>query len=437
MFSLLSSSTSTTTMKRLFLSAPRRRIAHRSRRPVPCACVEKRRKSTGAGDTTAAAPAAAGDSPSVPEPSRNDLKIVALGTAIPFVGFGIMDNAILIVAGDAIDTSLGVMLGISTLCAAAIGNIVSDLAGVLLGTAVEDFTARHLRLPAPDLTAAQRNLRSVRLAGQLGCAAGITVGCVIGMFPLLLIDSDRVQARKREARLDGIFRDVVTEAGGLVGAAQTCLYLLVNEQEGENRAKSGFWGRKETASPVPDAHGRFLYAKYHDSMTDKGTVRKLERWIPLGRGIVSRAALTGESWNIANVHDEPDFVPDVGRDDAVSVRSMICVPVVDSHGRPIAVIQAVNKVGRGREDAGSDDGRSVPTSQEPRTFTDSDVQILKALASHISVSLQQMYEQEGEEVEHRLKSTIGLLKDYGLEGIRKDDEQQRGRIVRRPLFPED
>lgn len=38
------------------------------------------------------------------EPSYQTLKIVAIGQAIPFIGFGFMDNSILIVAGDAIDT---------------------------------------------------------------------------------------------------------------------------------------------------------------------------------------------------------------------------------------------------------------------------------------------------------------------------------------------
>jgi hypothetical protein len=53
----------------------------------------------------------------------------------------------MILAGDMIDTSLGVTLGISTMCAAAIGNIVSDVAGVMLGTVVEDFCSRYLNLP--------------------------------------------------------------------------------------------------------------------------------------------------------------------------------------------------------------------------------------------------------------------------------------------------
>jgi len=65
----------------------------------------------------------------VPEPTNRQLYVVALHQAIPFVGFGIMDNAILILAGEAIDVSLGVTLGISTMCAAAIGNIISDLSG--------------------------------------------------------------------------------------------------------------------------------------------------------------------------------------------------------------------------------------------------------------------------------------------------------------------
>lgn len=92
---------------------------------------------------------------------------------------------------------LGVKLGISTMCAAALGNIISDLAGVALGTIIEDavvkwsnrlekLTKGRIRLPPmPKLTYEQRNLRSVRFSTQMGCAVGITIGCIIGMFPLL------------------------------------------------------------------------------------------------------------------------------------------------------------------------------------------------------------------------------------------------------------
>jgi len=145
----------------------------------------------------------ANTSKNVPEPTNEQLKIVAMHQAIPFVGFGIMDNAILILAGETIDIYLGLTLGISTMCAAAIGNIISDVCGVAFGTVIEDallswskkiesITKGRVKLPPlPKLSYEQRNLRSVRLSGQMGCAVGLTVGCVIGMFPLLFFSSDK------------------------------------------------------------------------------------------------------------------------------------------------------------------------------------------------------------------------------------------------------
>ncbi|CAM9152537.1 unnamed protein product, partial [Phaeothamnion confervicola] len=66
----------------------------------------------------------------VQEPDQIALQRVALRNVPIFVGFGIMDNAILIVAGEYIDLTLGVALGISTMAAAALGNLVSDIFGV-------------------------------------------------------------------------------------------------------------------------------------------------------------------------------------------------------------------------------------------------------------------------------------------------------------------
>lgn len=53
--------------------------------------------------------------------------------------------------------------------------------------------------PLPKLTYEQRNLRSVRLSGQLGCAAGLTVGCVIGMIPLLFFSNDHAKDKEKES----------------------------------------------------------------------------------------------------------------------------------------------------------------------------------------------------------------------------------------------
>lgn len=314
-----------------------------------------------------------------------------------------MDNALLILAGDMIgefkegipllslssssflssqhvcfggatDQSLGVSLGISTMCAAAIGNIVSDVAGVMLGTVVEDFCAR-LGLPTPHLSEAQRTLRSVRLANQTGICVGLVVGCIIGMFPLLWIDTSKTVRLKRQAKLQELVQDVMEEAKSLVQAERTTLFLRV---------------ASEDTHMTPTGDGQYLYAKYHtnghphhhkeknnasvevggdgtdnalpsSSAVPRGNSREwakaaaaddfvgglppttTSRLIPLGRGIVSRSALTGQALNLYHVQAEPDFDPDTFDLHHVTVKNMLCVPVLDEQGRAIAVIQAINK----------------------------------------------------------------------------------------------
>lgn len=454
---------------------------------------------------------------SIPEPSFRNLQLVALTQAIPFVGFGFMDNAILIIAGDAIDTSLGIYLGISTLCAAAIGNIISDLAGIGLGTMIEDFCANVLKLPVADISAAQRTLRSVRTSSNLGMAVGMTFGCLLGMFPLLFIDSSKVEQLKKNAHLEALFQDVVTEAKHLIGAESTCLYLRVNvedkagssedQYQGVNSGKSGnfLFSASETHQIRPAVDGQHLYAMYyvvpnssravksppkeitenkassysdssekksttssgaHPKDTSKHSISGQEygsRFVPIGKGIVSRAVLTGEAWNIVDVRREPDFLPDLYEYDGSipeNLKHMIVVPVLDGRGQAIGVIRALNKQpqrSRGvttnakqtsleaavlAAKEGNDPEAAAAVMQvgggamvvAPGGFTDADVQILKSLASHISVSLQSVFRDEEHE-EMRLRDTIRILKEHGLEGI-ADPEVQKVTGKRRPsLFP--
>nr|CAH8875456.1 unnamed protein product [Trichobilharzia regenti] len=60
----------------------------------------------------------------------NQLKLVVAGSCLPFIGFGFLDNAIMIIAGEYIDLTFSAMLGISTMAAAGLGNLVSDLFGI-------------------------------------------------------------------------------------------------------------------------------------------------------------------------------------------------------------------------------------------------------------------------------------------------------------------
>uniref|UniRef100_A0A2K6TZR2 Transmembrane protein 65 n=2 Tax=Simiiformes TaxID=314293 RepID=A0A2K6TZR2_SAIBB len=119
-----------------------------------------------------------------PPPTPGQLRYVFIHNAIPFIGFGFLDNAIMIVAGTHIEMSIGIILGISTMAAAALGNLVSDLAGLGLAGYVEALASR-LGLSIPDLTPKQVDMWQTRLSTHLGKAVGVTIGCILGMFPLI------------------------------------------------------------------------------------------------------------------------------------------------------------------------------------------------------------------------------------------------------------
>ncbi|VCW98067.1 unnamed protein product, partial [Gulo gulo] len=119
-----------------------------------------------------------------PPPTPGQLRYVFIHNAIPFIGFGFLDNAIMIVAGTHIEMSIGIILGISTMAAAALGNLVSDLAGLGLAGYVEALASR-LGLSIPDLTPKQVDMWQTRVSTHFGKAVGVTIGCILGMFPLL------------------------------------------------------------------------------------------------------------------------------------------------------------------------------------------------------------------------------------------------------------
>ena len=441
-----------------------------------------RKNAGGARRSKSSAPAA--DAATEAVPPYQTLRWVAFTTGVPFIGFGFMDNAILIIAGDAIDTSLGVTLGISTLCAAAIGNIISDLAGIGFAASIEDFCATTLKLPVPILSTAQRQMRSVRMASQVGTAIGVTVGCVLGLIPLLFIDSNKADRLREKARLERLCLDVLNEAKSLVGAESTVLYLRVDKDEGRVHSKTQ---KRASDEILPDHHlsvkGAYLYAMYYvepqnrsksnpasvgtstknaimrmvsnrrqdipdsssdssksNSATSKGSDNEsgdakispaavpesfpsstiprpasISRVVPVGKGIISRAVLTGTTWNITgNLINEPDFYPLSIKTGAVTDQSQFrdcaVVPILDGQGRVIAVLEAFNKE---CEDESYPNSGSSSSSNDVYTggFTDMDVEILMSLASHVSVSLQKIYQDGEKEEDLGLKETIRILNE--------------------------
>lgn len=80
--------------------------------------------------STGPATASVAGTASAPRPTNSELWRLAIQQGLPFVGFGFLDNFIMIVAGESIETFLGASLVISTMAAAALGNTLSDVFGI-------------------------------------------------------------------------------------------------------------------------------------------------------------------------------------------------------------------------------------------------------------------------------------------------------------------
>lgn len=117
-------------------------------------------------------------------PTAEQLRRLAVIAATPCVVFGFLDNSIMLIAGDALDTALGVRFGLSALACAALGNIVADVTGQLSGGTIDAILRPYL--PHPKLTPSQQASREARATSAVASTLGIFAGCVLGCFPLLL-----------------------------------------------------------------------------------------------------------------------------------------------------------------------------------------------------------------------------------------------------------
>ncbi|CAE7322343.1 tmem65 [Symbiodinium sp. CCMP2592] len=132
------------------------------------------------------------------KPEGWQLRAHLLNSAVPMVAFGFMDNTVMLHAGNAIDATLGVTFGLSTLAAAACGQVCSDMAGVTFGGVIEALAAK-VGLPAAHLTEEQLSSGTVKRVGLMGSLLGVFSGCSLGLLNLFIIDTDRTRELKLAA----------------------------------------------------------------------------------------------------------------------------------------------------------------------------------------------------------------------------------------------
>jgi GAF domain-containing protein len=65
--------------------------------------------------------------------------------------------------------------------------------------------------------------------------------------------------------------------------------------------------------------------------------------LPLGKGLAGQAALSGETINVPDAYADPRFDRNIDLRTGFRTLNLLVVPVWGSRGRPVGVIQALNK----------------------------------------------------------------------------------------------
>jgi Transmembrane protein 65 len=140
------------------------------------------------------------------------------------IGFGFMDNFIMIQAGGYIDATLGVTMGLATLTAAAMGQVLSDVSGVLFGGTVERICEQLGLVKPSQLTHAQRALPLCRNVAMAGSVCGIIFGCMLGASSLLFVDLEAHDRHRRALELKDIVSNMVATEESFHG----CTFFLTS-----------------------------------------------------------------------------------------------------------------------------------------------------------------------------------------------------------------
>jgi len=269
-------------------------------------------------------------------PSKAQLRMLGLASALPFVGFGFLDNFLMIVSGEFIDSTLCVAFSFSTMAAAAIGNTISDCAGIFCGGAVEELASR-CGVEEPPMSRAQQQMWSTRVWQYGGQVVGIVIGCTLGCCPLLFMDHAKAERLKHEKEQQAVFQSMVEKVAQMLHADAAAL-MLVDRERGD---------------------------LYSNNVTQ--SIRHF-RWRKED-GFMGHAATTGKFVNVADVREDSHYDPLLHDDflgSGIKVQSLLCMPVWHK-GEVVGLINVINK--------------------KEGTFTTRDEDVLSAISTHVAVAM--------------------------------------------------
>jgi hypothetical protein len=248
--------------------------------------------------------------------------------------FVLFCSAVMITAGEAIDASIGVAFGLSTLTAAGLGQCCSDVAGITSGGLV-DACANRLRLPHHHLTEGQLDLKACRISRVVGSCVGVVVGCLLGMNVLFFMDTNAVERAKKAKELTSIFESIVDNGHNLVHADRATLWMVEGDE---------LWSQVAVGA------------------------KKLVR-VPKDSGVVGDVIKSGKNIIHIDPYSDEHFDANVDKLFGYTTKTMLTVPVKKEGGQVIGAIQMHNKL--------NDDGTDG-------VFTIHDERMVEMLASHVA-----------------------------------------------------
>ncbi len=104
--------------------------------------------------------------------------------------------------GEMIEMTVGAKAGLSTMAAAAVGNLFSDVTSIGFGKHVENMIAK-LGLGDAKLSPEQEQTPRARSLRTYGSMIGIGIGCILGMWPLLVFGGGKKEKDTGDATSGG------------------------------------------------------------------------------------------------------------------------------------------------------------------------------------------------------------------------------------------
>ncbi|CAG9482565.1 unnamed protein product [Plasmodium vivax] len=308
---------------------------------------------------------------------KNEIKKVLniiFCSSIPMIGFGFMDQFIMIRLGDIFDASIGVSFGISTLCAASFGQLCSDTFGIFFGYVLNYLLQTYKVIQPAKFDVKNKVYQHCTLVGSV---LGILLGCALGMLQLIFIDTTKSERLKKKKELDFIFQMVMCDCSNILNCETSTLFLY-------DKAKNELWSKA--------IHGRKNIIKISANSNEKS----FNLWVLRNKEIINcKDVLNNELYNPS--HDEKfNF----------KTRTILAAPILDRNDEVVGVLMFLNKL---RSHGGY--------------FTRNDEKLAEMMSKHISIFMEKFnYISEGD----KKMIVFDKEKSVSREGEEEEEEEEEG-----------